>query len=800
MAVSEQTPYIEYTANGTATSFALEFDCENQDHLIVLIDDVEPVVGAWSLSNGAVVFNTAPENGKKITLQRNTPFSRTTDYQSYNNSFRPPAVNKDFDWIWWKLQELGVADWILHNRIDALKAYVDDRDDELRAYLMEEIRKQGVALDQLDEYYNYLMQRLSQIAVDKGWDASFVVDGDKNQHQINRETTRSVETIADLLSINNPFDGQVVNVKGYHAPTNLALAKPYQGGGQRIYKSSMADVNNGGTIINGWVLESQDEVTVNHFGVRSGSGIDNAVYSTENRSILMNMFASGIKKFVFIDDEYYIDGMIDFANVSGLQLIGSKLKHSTLIRIVGDVDYGFRIGNFNNSYNQNFLIEGLTLFGSIKNDTGSWKTDTYNVNKMLYVGGLVNNVKFKDLDIQYCSNAIISDGTNNWNRIYENVACRYIVNGIISPEANGNLFHKTFVFFFQEIGISAVGFGIQFDNCSIESNSTNNAGLIVSARGCSINGLYMEQVAEGIKFAGSTSNKSRGSIVQGSYITLRKESGWVGKCINIESGNGIHVTGNLLRNADYGIFGGVGTVNCLETANDVIDVTNLVGGEGIDSINAGRIIFRSNLRAEIIGLTRNGLENTLIKSSHTTVDDLMDVIVNSGSYQWRTYLGGRLGADGGVRPLNAGADLGSSGSPWGNGYIQTAWNITSDENYKQDITALSDAEIRVAQACGRLVVKYKLIDAVANKGDAARWHFGVIAQRVKEAFEVEGLDPLRYGILCYDAWGAEDAIYNNDGSVEKPEIIGGSKWSVRYEELQCFILAGQQAVLDKLSI
>ena len=96
MAVQEQTPYIEYTANGAATSFALDFDCDNQDHLIVLVDDIEPVVGAWSLSNGAVVFNTAPENGKKITLQRNTPFSRTTDYQSYNNSFRPPAVNNDF--------------------------------------------------------------------------------------------------------------------------------------------------------------------------------------------------------------------------------------------------------------------------------------------------------------------------------------------------------------------------------------------------------------------------------------------------------------------------------------------------------------------------------------------------------------------------------------------------------------------------------------------------------------------------------------------------------------------------------
>ena len=442
----------------------------------------------------------------------------------------------------------------------------------------------------------------------------------------------------------------------------------------------------------------------------------------------------------------------------------------------------------------------MTLFGTIKNNTGSWKTDTYNVNKMLYVGGLVNNVKFRDLDIQYCTNAIVSTGTNNWNRTYENVACRYVVNGIITPEANGNLFQKTFLHFFQEVGVSVAGFGVQFNNCSIESNSTNNPGLIVSARGCSINGLYMEQVAEGIKFAGTTSNKGRGSLVQGSYITLRKETGWAGKCINIESGNGIHITGNLLRNADYGIFGGAGTINCLETANDVIDVTNLVGGEGIDSINAGRIIFRSNKRAEVIGLTRNGLESSIIKSSFTTSDNVMDVVINSGAYQWRTYLGGRTGTDGGVRPLNAGADIGSSGSPWGNGYIQTAWNVTSDENYKQDIYQLSEAEIRVAQACARLYVRYRLKDAVKEKGNDARYHFGVIAQRVKEAFESEGLDPLKYGILCYSKWDAEDELLNDDGTVAKPAIEAGEKWAVRYDELNCFVNAGQQALIDSLLI
>ena len=253
MAVQEQTPYIEHIANGVTTSFALEFEFKDKDHLIVFVDYVEPSACTWSLANGSVVFGTAPADGKIISIQRNTPFRRDTNFQSYDNSLRPATINKDFDWIWYKLQELGVADWILGSRIDALKNYVDDRDDELRAYLMEEIHKQGVALDQLDDYYNYLMQRLAQIAVSRGWDASFVVDGNENQHEINRTTVRSVNTIADLMSLQNPKNDQVVSVKGYYAPTNFALAQPFKGGGVFYYAASLSTVNNGVTMFNGWV-------------------------------------------------------------------------------------------------------------------------------------------------------------------------------------------------------------------------------------------------------------------------------------------------------------------------------------------------------------------------------------------------------------------------------------------------------------------------------------------------------------------------------------------------------------------
>ncbi len=65
---------------------------------------------------------------------------------------------------------------------------------------------------------------------------------------------------------------------------------------------------------------------------------------------------------------------------------------------------------------------------------------------------------------------------------------------------------------------------------------------------------------------------------------------------------------------------------------------------------------------------------------------------------------------------------------------------TSDRNEKQDIEELSDAEKRVAVAAKGLLRKYRWKSAVAEKGDDARIHFGIIAQDLQDAFSAEGLN------------------------------------------------------------
>jgi len=78
--------------------------------------------------------------------------------------------------------------------------------------------------------------------------------------------------------------------------------------------------------------------------------------------------------------------------------------------------------------------------------------------------------------------------------------------------------------------------------------------------------------------------------------------------------------------------------------------------------------------------------------------------------------------------------------------------------------------------------QFKFNDAVARKGEGARWHFGVIAQRVKEAFEAAGLDAFAYGLLCYDEWGERDAIVDGEGNEVEPLRLAGNRYGIRYEE------------------
>lgn len=87
---------------------------------------------------------------------------------------------------------------------------------------------------------------------------------------------------------------------------------------------------------------------------------------------------------------------------------------------------------------------------------------------------------------------------------------------------------------------------------------------------------------------------------------------------------------------------------------------------------------------------------------------------------------------------------------------------TSDGREKSDPLTTSELSLNMSpgyegdailDAWGDIrIVAFRWLEAIREKGDGARWHFGVIAQQVRDAFLAHGIDGTRFGLLCYDEW------------------------------------------------
>jgi len=95
------TPRVQYTANGSTTVFPYSFAIFDDSDMVVYVDDDiittgYTVSGAGQTDGGNVTFDTAPADGTIITLLRNVPIERMTDFQE-GGTFRPKNLNDEFD-------------------------------------------------------------------------------------------------------------------------------------------------------------------------------------------------------------------------------------------------------------------------------------------------------------------------------------------------------------------------------------------------------------------------------------------------------------------------------------------------------------------------------------------------------------------------------------------------------------------------------------------------------------------------------------------------------------------------------
>ncbi len=180
--------------------------------------------------------------------------------------------------------------------------------------------------------------------------------------------------------------------------------------------------------------------------------------------------------------------------------------------------------------------------------------------------------------------------------------------------------------------------------------------------------------------------------------------------------------------------------------------------------------------------------------------------------------------------------LGAPGFRWNTVFSSTGTINTSDERYKAEIAPIDDVLLDAMASVDYKQFKFR--DALQAKGENARYHVGVIAQQLKAALEAQGVDPFKYGLLCYDAWqesthttpaqvihhqvtyrDQQVDIKDADGNVVRSETIqvvdkeawdevikeavsevvpAGDRYSVRYEELLCLEAALQRRMTARL--
>lgn len=161
--------------------------------------------------------------------------------------------------------------------------------------------------------------------------------------------------------------------------------------------------------------------------------------------------------------------------------------------------------------------------------------------------------------------------------------------------------------------------------------------------------------------------------------------------------------------------------------------------------------------------------------------------------------------------------LGRSANLWKEIFSATGTINTSDSRYKTSVASASDT---LLDAVGNVPFHtFQFTDAVEKKGaESARFHVGVIAQEVHQAFQAKGLDAARYGLFCHDAWQDEyetvevidqPEVLNEDGELVSPAVThteqklitaAGDRYGIRYEELLMLECARLRRELQRMKI
>lgn len=206
-----------------------------------------------------------------------------------------------------------------------------------------------------------------------------------------------------------------------------------------------------------------------------------------------------------------------------------------------------------------------------------------------------------------------------------------------------------------------------------------------------------------------------------------------------------------------------------------------------DATYAARTVYRRSTSARWLV----GMDGTAESGGNVGTDFYIDRYSDAGAYIAHAVTiersSGAITFGGITRPgVDNGYTLGTAALRWGQIYSGTSTISTSDRRAKQNVEAIPaewlDAWTDV-EWC-----RYRFRDAVRAKAGDARWHVGLVAQQVHEAFAARGIDAFEIGLLCFDEWDEQhEPVISKTGTTTKRmrvAVKAGDRWGLRYDE--CF--------------
>ncbi|AFU62742.1 tail fiber protein [Escherichia phage phAPEC8] len=219
------------------------------------------------------------------------------------------------------------------------------------------------------------------------------------------------------------------------------------------------------------------------------------------------------------------------------------------------------------------------------------------------------------------------------------------------------------------------------------------------------------------------------------------------------------------------------------------------------------------------------------ETPYVTDGSLLQLYGSNHTYPNRAVLyapGGAYTQNNFMPYLDGQVALGGASNRWSEVYASTGTINTSDGTLKTKPTEIEDILLKAWEDIH--VISYQWLSAVAEKGDSARIHFGVIAQDVRDILINYGLmdensTDCKYAFLCYDEYPAmydsvvtgqkEIPLFDDEGNVvideegnpvtivedvvETIEIIpAGSRWGIRADQMFFIEMAYQRKKLKAL--